>query len=262
MQIGINKKDIIHTLRYKVLDAWISPLKWLADEVKEQTNMPHSKIVCIPLGIETENLLSQSVGKEQARNFWGIKSNMPLIGIIGRLDIQKNQHLLIEAAKILKDRDIIIDLLIVGEPTRDTEHLNYSKNLRDMVQKFNMEDHVHFHPFTNKITTFYEALDIFVMATNKETYGMVTLESMLLGTPVIASNAGGTPEILGYGKFGTLFESGNAKDLAEKIMYALENKEIINEKAQSANKIVLQKFDYRSECKQITELIKSTGVSK
>jgi glycosyltransferase involved in cell wall biosynthesis len=55
------------------------------------------------------------------------------------------------------------------------------------------------------------------MASKAETFGMVTIEAMASGVPTIGSNAGGTPEILEYGKLGFLFEPLNALSLAKSI---------------------------------------------
>ena len=60
------------------------------------------------------------------------------------------------------------------------------------------------------------------MATKAETFGMVSIESMACGTPVLGSNAGGTPEILNFGKLGVLFESMNSMDLSLKMQGILD----------------------------------------
>ena len=256
MQIGKHKKDFIHTIRYRMLDAWISPLLWLAEEVKQKTNINPKKVHTIPLGLETEKLLQNSITKEEAKTFWNLETEYPVIGIIGRLDRQKNQHLLIEAVKRLKEQQIFITLLIVGEPTKEPIHQDYAEELRKLVKDAEIEDRVYFHPFTNQIAAFYSALDVFVMATNRETYGMVTIESILYGTPVIASNSGGSPEILKQGEYGTLFEQGNIDDLTEKIKYVLTNSEQIQQKAAKAKEHIIEYFDYQSECEKIMDLIR------
>ena len=90
------------------------------------------------------------------------------------------------------------------------------------------------------------------MASYSETFGMVTLESMACGTPVIGSNKGGTKSLLNEGKLGILFEPKNPKDLAEKLNYVLSGnlqfreKELVN---------FSQEFDYNLICEKIENLI-------
>lgn len=256
MQIGISKKDILHTLRYSFLDAWISPLVCLAEEVEQKTNINPNKIHCIPLGLDTESLLNQTMKKEKARVFWQIDNDYPWIGIMGRLDRLKNQHLLIEAVNILKQRNIFVNLLIVGEPTKEEAQQKYAEELHKMVEDADLEKQVHFYPFVKQIATFYCALDIFVMATDRETYGMVTLEAMLFELPVLSSNSGGSSEILKQGRYGTLFIPSNTEDIAGKIILMCEENQRIKQMAADAKRYVLDNFDYRVECQQIMKLIK------
>jgi len=89
---------------------------------------------------------------------------------------------------------------------------------------------VHLRPFMEDVSIFFSAIDWMVMATKAETFGMVSIESMACGTPVVGSNAGGTPELLENGKLGVLFETLNANDLSEKITEIVTGAHPINSK--------------------------------
>src|SRR5690606_35858245 len=116
------------------------------------------------------------------------------------------------------------------------------------IKEFNLENRVFIRPFRKEIVVFYKAIDAFVMASKAETFGMVTIEALASGIPVIGSNAGGTPEILNHGEFGVLFETLNADDLAQKINYYFSNKQ----KWTSRNlQIEAQKYNHHSVCEQI-----------
>jgi glycosyltransferase involved in cell wall biosynthesis len=90
------------------------------------------------------------------------------------------------------------------------------------------------------------------MASYSETFGMVTLESMACGTPVIGSDSGGTKSLLNEGKLGILFEPKNPQDLAEKLNNALSSnlkfseKELVN---------FAEEFDHNLICEKIENLI-------
>ena len=66
-------------------------------------------------------------------------------------------------------------------------------------------------------------LDVSLMCSIAETFGMVTIESLSLGIPVIGTQSGGTPELLQNGKFGFLYPSGNTKYLSEKMKQIMLN---------------------------------------
>jgi glycosyltransferase involved in cell wall biosynthesis len=75
-----------------------------------------------------------------------------------------------------------------------------------------------------------------------EPFGLVTVEAMGHGLPVIASRRGGLPEIVEDGVTGLLFEPGNAEDLAEKIKYLWENPKICREMGQAGRKKVIREY--------------------
>src|SRR5690606_12125453 len=102
-----------------------------------------------------------------------------------------------------------VSLLIVGEPTiNDPKGKAYYDELLKYISSHQLEEYVFMADFTTNVTAFYKAIDVFVMSSVGETYGMVTLEALLSKVPVIGTNSGGTSELLGQKKFGELYEVG------------------------------------------------------
>ncbi|MDG1776688.1 MAG: glycosyltransferase family 4 protein [Crocinitomicaceae bacterium] len=212
MQLGVKKTNFLHTLRFKKIDLWSCPLNWLEDQVKTMTRFSN-KTVVIPSGLNTsqfENLPS----KLTARNELDLPPEILIFGLIGRFDRQKGQLLLINALKLAKNDNFSIVLL--GEPTLNQVD-GYTAEMTAEIKDSNLEKRVFIRPFRKDTATFYKAVDYLVMATKAETFGMVTIESLACGTPVIGSNAGGTPEILQNSTGGLLFETLNAQSLANQL---------------------------------------------
>lgn len=92
-----------------------------------------------------------------------------------------------------------IHLLLVGEETRGEEQ-GYARDLRHLAKSLHLVDHVHFRGFVTDVPAAYAALDVFTLTSLSETYGMVTIEAMAAGCPVIATNSGGTPDLLTLGQ--------------------------------------------------------------
>ena len=86
------------------------------------------------------------------------------------------------------------------------------------------------------------------MATKAETFGMVTIESLACGTPVLGSNAGGTPELLMNENGGMLFQTQNSDDLAEKIEFICENRPIFEPEKL---KTMAKHYDHHEVCKMV-----------
>jgi glycosyltransferase involved in cell wall biosynthesis len=246
MQLGVSKKNFLHTSRFKKIDLWVCSTNFLKNQVLKFTKFPAEKIKIIPPSLNL-SLFQKEISKENAREKLDLPSNKIIIGLIGRLDVLKGQHLLLKALSILKGKNLFV--CFMGSPTLN-ENNNYFNFLKDYVESNNLQNQVVFLPFQEEVSIFYKAIDVCILATKSETFGMVTIESLTSGTPIIASNAGGTPEILENGKLGILFETENEIDLAEKINYFLKNIEGLN-KAKIENAI--QKYDYRQVLKEVIE---------
>ena len=256
MQVGVNKKDIIHTLRYKALQYWICPLPYLKKEVIEKTNFPPERIKIIPLGINVEKFAAAKYNKPEALQKLDIKNKLPLLGIIGRIDRKKGQDFLIKAVAELHKRNINVELLIFGSPTiNDADGKRYFLELKKLVTEENLEEIVHFREHNSDVLQFYNAIDIFALASYSETFGMVTVEAMAAKLPIVASNKGGSPEILGNGKFGLLYEYENINSFCEKVEWILLNPGMAKEMAALAQEEAVNNYSEITIAKKISELI-------
>ena len=213
MQLGVKKTNLLHTIRFRKIDLWSCPLHFLARQVEHMTRFPKENICVIPSGINLEQLYNPD-SQAEARQKLDLPENLFLFGLIGRFDPQKGQLLLLEALTRSKNKNFGVVLL--GEPTKN-EGESYSGQLLDFIRENHLEQQVFIRGFRKDITSFYRAIDWFVMASKAETFGMVTIEAMACGTPTLGSNAGGTPEILENGKLGALFQTLNPDDLSLKL---------------------------------------------
>jgi glycosyltransferase involved in cell wall biosynthesis len=254
MEIGRDKKDFIHSFFYKKLNGWISPLSWLAQNTRERTKMPSEKIHVIPLCIEVEKFSNLPSSKEEARTFFNLPQGVFLAGIIGRLDPGKGQHILIEALKILKEKGTEVHILLLGDETMNDTRA-YLTNLKKSVQEYGLSHLVHFRPFSNETPMAFKALDVFVMASVAETYGMVTIESMASGIPVIGAEAGGTKYLIRKNSTGLFFKNQNAEDLAEKIKRIKTNPSLASGLGNNGRKFAAENYSHHLMCEKIISLL-------
>ncbi|PWH85884.1 glycosyltransferase [Brumimicrobium oceani] len=244
MQIGIPKRDLLHTIRYSSFDLWSCPLPWLKKQVKELTRFPSEKTLVIPSGLSLDRYFN-APERQEAKTLLDLDTNKEYIGLVGRFDEQKRQLLLLESFNQIKDK-IHHDLVFLGESTHGESDAYFDK-LKEYVRENKIEKRVHFRPFRPDVETFYSAIDVFVMATKSETFGMVTIEAMAAGCKVVGSNQGGTVEILNHGEFGELFETGNAEDLSNKLMVSIANQDF----DANAVKDEARKYDAEIVCNKV-----------
>ena len=227
MQFGLTKKGPVHQLFYRNLDYWVAPLHWLEQQTALMSPVKKKKIKYIPLATDLEKF-SQGPSKSEARKFLNLNTEEFLIGIIGRFDPAKGQSYLIQAFNRIHTRFPNARLLFIGEDTRGVKK-SHLEELKNLVSENGMEDKVYFKPFLSNPVPAFKALDVFVMASFGETFGMVTIEALAAGLPVIGTRSGGTPEILENGEAGLLVPPKDEPALSEALEKLISQEDLRDE---------------------------------
>lgn len=180
----------VRKLRVK-LDQWIGR-HWQAtviavsDDLAKQLERiyPTHHIAVIHNGIN-ESLLAAQAGPSP------FEAGLLHIGIIGRLEPVKRVDLFLEAIPLILNKAAASDFRfhVIGDGKRRAE-------LEAKAQALGIRDHVTFHGHRSDIPSCLAGLDVLVMCSDHEGTPMVALESLALGTPVVAHNVGGLTEIL------------------------------------------------------------------
>lgn len=256
MLIGRPKKDFFHTFLYQRLDAWIAPLEIVAQNALHKTKLPPQKIKIIPLCINLEYLLSAQKRKEEARAYLKIPLAVPFAGIIGRIDPQKGQAYLIKALAMLKKKGHPLHILLAGPETKGEEG-SYLPYLENLVKELSLDEIVHIRPFLVPKELAFAALDFFVMASEAETFGMVTIEAMATGLPIVGTKAGGTKEILKDQETGLLIPPKDVLALAEALELLMEQPEKSQGLGQQAQKVAQRDYHYTLQAEQTEMMLKA-----
>jgi glycosyltransferase involved in cell wall biosynthesis len=192
---------------------------------------------------------SNAPNQVDARLTLDLPASPIIFGLMGRFDPQKGQLLLLEAMQLAQNKDFHV--VFLGEPTHN-EAEDYFLQMQEIIQKDEYKDRVHIRPYMKNPVPFYTAVDWFVMATKAESIGMVTMESLACGTPVLGSNAGGTPEVLEQNRGGILFETMNAESLAIQLDSISNNR--ISLSSESLREMT-QQYDHNSVCAAVEQYL-------
>lgn len=145
--------------------------------------------------------------------------------ISGNLSDGKNQMLVLEAAKIITDtkRGYSFSIYVAGAATALKESKRYEKVLRKYVSDNRMTN-VTFLGYVNNMKELRRTMvNAEIVASRCEAYGRVTIEAMASRNIVLASDSGSNPELIGNNEHGILFKDNDASDLAEKMMWCMDN---------------------------------------
>ena len=120
----------------------------------------------------------------------------------------KGFDLLIEAFNIFAKKNSEWHLDIVGEGMEE-------KMYHELISNYHLEDRVTIHPFTNNIQAYYSQAQVYVLSSRWEGFGLVLVEAMAHGLPVVSSDLPTSKEIMG--DFGLYFKNGDISELAAKL---------------------------------------------
>lgn len=256
MQIGVDKRDLMHRWHFARVDAWIAPLPSLAAQTLARTTMTEERVHVIPFGIDVDRfVVADAVARRVARQRLTLPLDVSLVGVIGRLDRGKGQEHLIEALALLAAEGRDVHVLIVGEDTRG-EAQGYGDMLRQRVTERKLHERVHFRPFTQDVAGVLACLDVFALTSLAETYGMVTIEAMAAGLPIVATHSGGTPDIIREGETGLLVPPADPVALARALAALLDDKARAARVASAARADARERFSRDQSCDRYEEVFR------
>jgi D-inositol-3-phosphate glycosyltransferase len=176
------------------------------------------RVAVIPCGVDTE--LFQPMAAATAKDLLELGPE-PLLLYVGRLQPIKGLETLLEAMTLVEGDS---KLLIIGGDQDEPEN-GHAARLRDRVSALGLEERVRFlgaQP-QRRLRLFYAAADATVMPSYYESFGMVALEAMACGSPVVASRVGGLTTTIQDGVTGHLVPEGDPKALAGRLGELLDD---------------------------------------
>ena len=181
--------------------------------VKEIFPKAQDKTILIPNGYNSNNFYPKSVNKQEFLSSFNIKNYPKIVSFAGKFTSFKGIDLLLKAATIYENDDTATILAGNGELFNDMQKLAKDLKLKNIYFIGNQP-----HDILNNL---YNIADVSLVPSRNEAFGLVVIEALACGTPVIGSNNGGIPDIINN-QVGLLFEPENYQDLANKIKKVLD----------------------------------------
>ncbi len=179
------------------------------------------KVVVIPPGVDLNRF--NPIPKSQAKTMVGIPVADKNIIFAGRIEPLKGIDTLLQAMALLQERQPtavknVCVAIIGGDPWADTPDAEMAR-LQEMRLQLGIHDIVTFLGAKDQdvLPNYYAAAEMVIMPSHYESFGMVALEAMAMGTPVIASEVGGLAFLVRDGENGFLVPSRDPEALAERI---------------------------------------------
>ncbi|AKB30501.1 Glycosyl transferase, group 1 [Methanosarcina siciliae T4/M] len=240
-------------------DEWKSKIEYVLNSADAIITVSRSNLECIrKLDVKTPVVVLPNGYREdvfhplnpyECKRSLGLSSDKKIVLTVGNLEEVKGHKYLIEAmGRVVKTRkDVICYIVGEGKLENKLKKQIKSSGLLDYIKLIGGRPH-------NEIPLWMNACDIFVMPSLKESFGVVQIEAMACGKPVVATYNGGSEEIILFDNYGYLVQPGNSDLLAEKIIIAIDHKWNSEEILKFANK-----FNLKNQKKQILDLYNLVG---
>lgn len=177
----------------------------------------------IDKGIDQHKLFLNNYGvdlKQFPFNFKQSKQQDFIVGYVGTLSAQKNVSGLIEAISILYNKGLSIKLLLVGPI--DHSSFNDQELNRDFIEYVGYVNQL-------ELKNYYKEMDVFVLNSIQDGFGMVMSQALASGVPVIATNATGALDIIVNDYNGYIIDVNRNNEIAQKVEYLYNNSDKLNE---------------------------------
>lgn len=223
----------------------------ISNAVKEEIvlyKIPESKVHTVYNAIE----LNEFQLRKRNKNI----GDYILIGNVARiLPSKKGQDILIKAVSILNSKGMNVACKFAGDEVKQGD----IKKLQDLADRLNVNKQIEFMGNVNDISSFLNSIDIFVLPSRYEGFGISLIEAMATGIPCISSDAPGVNEIITDDCYGLKFRSGDEFDLAEKITYMLTHLEQFDSKL--IRSYIHDNYSVESMCKNLLNIYGGRSIS-
>ncbi|MCP4253190.1 MAG: glycosyltransferase family 4 protein [Candidatus Scalindua sp.] len=207
-----------------------------------------SKIRTIINGVDLSEFDPESNGSEIREEF-NIDEDELVIGTVGRIDPEKGYEYFLESARIILQDIKNVRFLVVGEASNKSS-LAFEKSLYEMAVKKGIDKKIIFTGFRRDIPQLLASMDVVVLPSAIDACSRVLFESMAMQKPLVATNAGGTPEVVQDSITGFLVKPKDPSDMAKCIKKLLNDKHLAKQYGKAGRKRVEEMFTIERNIKE------------
>lgn len=192
-------------------------------------------------GIELEKFRLDAENRRKVRSELGLSEDEFVFGVVGQITPRKGQLELIENFAAAREKMPRATLLIIGAPMFNNDYL-YLEELKAATKRLGIENKVKFLGARQDVPAVMQALDLLVVNSRSEALVVVAIEAMACRTPVLATDVGGTREIIEHEKNGWLINFGDEENLKNALVALSQNAEMRRRFADESEKIAFARL--------------------
>jgi glycosyltransferase involved in cell wall biosynthesis len=206
------------------------------------------RVSLIRNGVDVELFKPCATARDAFRSSLGIASDTPLVGFVGRIDVEKGPDQFLQAAQVIHAEVSQAHFVMVG-----TGH-QYDR-MQELTAELNLESCVHFAGLWPDTSQVYPGIDLLLQTSRIEGLPLSLLEGMACQLPVVALGVGGVPEIVEEGRTGMLAGPGDWRGVGQRAIDLLEHPARMKAMGEAARHRAETQFDLRVTVSQTVDLM-------
>lgn len=211
--------------------------------------VPAGRITAVHNGVDLERF---DPGRAVGAPLSGYAREVPLVGIVARLHAVKGHRLFLQAAaKVLAKKPEVRFLVVGGGPDE--------KALVKLARDLGIDAAVDFLGFVDDIPSLLARLNVLVVASRWEGFGLTAAEALALAVPVVATDVGGLPEIIRPFETGLLTPYGQSQAMADAVIWILDHPSEAREMATRGQAVVRREFTARQMAVRTVEVYRKVA---
>ena len=208
--------------------------------------LPSSRVTVMHYPVDPEDQRATR-SPEDVRRELGADADTPVVGTFAHLSVKKGYRELVQAADVVLRRLPRAQFWCFGEGVLRGE-------LELAAERAGIADRFKLLGFRRDVPNLMRAVDVMCLPSHREPFGLVYVEAALAERPVIASNAGGAPEIIEHGETGLLVPPQDTAALADAILTILDDRTTSQEMGRRGRQLALERFTWPRYLEQLREV--------
>jgi glycosyltransferase involved in cell wall biosynthesis len=242
----------IHPYLYRNVDFVIAISQVIEKNLLETHPLRPEQVGIIHHGIDMDRFVRDPQRSERVRRELGIGKQERLVGIVGRLNESKGHLQFLEVAQRILPDFPDTRFVIVGEASRGEDE--EANAILDKIEKAGLEDRMILTGYRDDVPDLLGAMDLFLFPTHAEAFGLVIVEAMAMGVPVVSANCDGVPDIVEEGKTGYLLAPTDVEGLTAAVADLLVDDQKRRAFGQAGRQRAEALFSEEKMCREMEEL--------
>jgi glycosyltransferase involved in cell wall biosynthesis len=237
----ILKKDAFHRFTHRRIGVVLAISDVIHRNVIATTPVPPERVLTLHDAVDTERFSPAHADRFAVRREAGIPDDAVVVGFVGRFSPGKGVEELLHAAQRVTQRHPEVRFLIVGEASHGEE--SYGHAIHDLAGQLGLRDAAVFMGYRNDVPAVMASFDILAFPSHAESFGVVLIEAMAMGKPVVSTNCDGVLDIVVDGMTGIYVPPKDAGALADGLERLVTDPSLRRQMGDAGRARVLQLFD-------------------